>query len=106
MPEALRGWIVVYRLPPGSTQIDRVTFRQRLLGATTTSWEGRYRYHRGGLLEEVPHRAVMPGVILIGPDDRAKVEAFLKEWKAGLLFREVVLDTRDLSQFRRRRALP
>ena len=102
----MRGWIIVYRLPAGSTQTDRVKFRQRLLGATTTSWEGRYRYHRAGLLEEVPHRAVMPGVILIGPDDRAKVESFLKEWKAALLVREVALETRDLSHFRRRRATP
>jgi hypothetical protein len=106
MRDALRGWIVVYRLPPGATQTDRVTFRQRLLGATTSSWQGRYRFHREGLLEEVPHRAVMPGVILVGPDDRAKVEAFLKEWKAVLLVKEVVLETQDLSHFRRRRASP
>lgn len=102
----MRGLIVVYRLPPGSSESDRVTFRHRLIGATTTSWGGKYRHHREGLLEEVPHRAVMPGVILIGPDDRAKVESFLKEWKAALLVREVVLENQDLSHFGRRRTSP
>lgn len=102
----MRGWIVVYALPSGATASERVTFRNRLFGATTSSWEGRYRYHRQGLLEDVAHRLIIPGVLLIGPDDRAKVEAFLKEWKAALLVKEVVLDTRDLTHFKRRRPVP
>ncbi|MCA1820002.1 MAG: hypothetical protein LC620_08160 [Halobacteriales archaeon] len=99
----MRGWILVYRLPEGASQTDRVKFRQRLLGATTTSWEGRYSYHREGLLERIPHRFVMPGVVLVGPDHRAAVQAFLKKWKAALLIREVALEPEDLRHFGRRR---
>lgn len=99
----LRGRILVYALPEGSTQVDRVKFRQRLLGADTSSWEGRYEYHRAGLLDEVPHWYVMPGVLLVGADDGDRVQAFLKEWKALLLAKEVALESRDLSHIGRRR---
>lgn len=102
----LRGWILVYALPEGSTQTDRVKFRQRLLGADTSSWEGRYQYHREGLLDEIPHWYVMPGVLLVGPDDRDRVLAFLKEWKALRLAKQVELDSRDLSHIGRRRSKP
>ena len=102
----LRGWLFVYALPKGSTPSDRVKFRQRLLGADTSSWQGRYRYRRKGLLEEVPHWYVMPGVLLVGPDDHDRVRAFLKEWKALLLAKQVSLESRDLVQLGRRPPRP
>lgn len=98
----MRGSIIVYRLPAGASESDRVTFRHRLIGATTTSWGGKYRHHREGLLETIPHRAILPGVIMVGPDDVARVEEFLEEWRAALLVREVVLASEDLPYFKRR----
>lgn len=96
----MHGWIVVYRLPLGASDVERVKFRQRLIGATTTSWGGKYKHHRVGLLEGLPHRLVMPGVVLVRESDRQEVERFLEEWRAGLMLREVKLVEEDLSYLR------
>lgn len=93
----MRGLVVVYRLPPGSSDVDRVKFRQRLIGATTTSWGGKYQHHRVGLLEGLPHRVVMPGVVIIKEGDREDLERFLNEWRALLMLREVKLVDEDLA---------
>lgn len=90
------GWMIVYRLPKGVDDATRVEFRQRFLGATTTSHGGKYKSHRHGLLERLPHRRIIPGVVVVGRNDHAEVEKFLREQGAEVWAREVVLHQDDL----------
>lgn len=91
----MRGWIVVYQLPPGVTQAKRVGFRQRFIGAVTTSHGGRYQSHRHGLLEQIPHRRLIPGVLLLEDAGRAEVEEFLRREGATYWVREIILTEED-----------
>lgn len=92
----MRGWIIVHRLPRGASDAERVAFRQRFLGATTTSHGGKYKSHREGLLERIPHRRIMPGVVLVGREAREEVEGFLREQGVDHWTWEVVLREDDL----------
>lgn len=92
----MKGWIIVFRLPTGTAQNVRVRFGQRFWGQTTTSHGGRYRFHRSGLMEEVPHRKLARGVILVRSDGLGRVRSFLADHGAETHIREVTLEDEDL----------
>lgn len=91
----MRVWLVVYQLKRGLSDSERVMFRQRFLGATTTSHEGRYASHRQGFLESFPHRRLIPGVLIVTADAKDAVVAFLRKERAEVWAREVVTVDED-----------
>lgn len=70
------------------------SFRQRLYGGGTTSWAGKYQYHRRGVLDEVPHVRLYWGVIIVRSEDRGKLELWLRGEDAEVTTRRVVLTGR------------
>ncbi len=102
----MRGWVVAYRLPTGSPDVDRVKFRQRLIGATTTSWGGKYQHHREGLLERIPHWRVMPGLLLLTDEGVEELDVLLREWDARLLLKQVELARDDVAHVKPRPRAP
>ncbi|EQD43333.1 hypothetical protein B1B_13871 [mine drainage metagenome] len=69
--------LIAYRL--GSSDPKKASrFVQSIFGAPTST-EGR-RYHRKGLMDEVPHWRVIRGVVLVRPSDRARVVRELRQW--------------------------
>jgi len=46
---------------------------KRLYGQATSSHGGRYRYRRRGLLDDVPHRRLIRGVLILRAEDADRV---------------------------------
>lgn len=90
-----RGYIIVFRLPPKKKNVELSKFCQRLYGQDTSSWKGKYHYRRRGLLDEIPHRKLLRGVIIIESKNLEKVVDFLERYDATVHFREIKLSKED-----------
>lgn len=68
---------------------------KRLYGQETSSHGGKYRYRRKGLLEGVPHRRLIRGVIVLREEDEKRVVRLLRELGAEVYVRRVELTAED-----------
>jgi len=68
---------------------------KRLYGQETSSHGGKYRYRRKGLLEGVPHRRLIRGVIVLRVEDEKRVVRLLRELDAEVYVRRVELTVED-----------
>ncbi len=93
--------VLVFRLPEGTPSREAVKLSQRLYGRTVSTWSGRYHYHRPGLLEELPHRRLGRGVLLLLARDAEKVRALLGQVRARVEVREIKPTTEDLRVLRK-----
>ena len=89
------GALLVFHLPSGSPPKHHQSFRQRLYGGETSSWGGKYRYHRKGVLDEIPHVQLYWGVVIVRPEDRGKLVRWLRGEGAKVEMRQVVLTRGD-----------
>ncbi|MBF6558385.1 MAG: hypothetical protein IVW52_19995 [Acidimicrobiales bacterium] len=92
----MRVSLLVFRLPPGTPNAEVGKFVKKLYGQATSSWGGKYTYRRPGLLDGVPHRKLLRGVVIVQRKDLAKVLAFLGEWNALVEVREIRPTVEDL----------
>ena len=92
----MKGIIVIFRLPPKTEHKILNKFCQRLYGQNTSSWGGKYRYRRRGILDDIPHRKLLRGVVLLLPQDLEKVLIFLEAFDATVYVRQVQLENEDL----------
>ena len=92
----MKGTIVIFRLPPKTEHKILNKFCQRLYGQNTNSWGGKYRYRRRGILDDIPHRKLLRGVVLLLPQDLEKVLTFLEAFDATVYVRQVQLENDDL----------
>lgn len=76
----MQAAIVIFRLPPYQANAELGKFVKKFYGQDSSSGKGRYACHRKGLLEEIPHRKLLRGVVILQKKDLEKVLAFLKEW--------------------------
>lgn len=100
MPRALdplEVLLLVFRLPPKVPNVRASQFCQRLYGQSVSSWGGKYRYRRKGLLEGIPHRKLLRGVVLVRRVDAGPVMELLKEFQAQLEVRVVQPTHEDLA---------
>jgi len=95
------GWIVIFSLPPKLKAVEHTKFGQQFWGSVTSSWGGKYRYRRKGLMDEVKHRKLIRGVLLIKLPDVDRVRGFLEEWEAEVFVRRVRLEPDDIEHFNR-----
>lgn len=86
---------MIFKLPPRKKNVELSKFCQRFYGQDTSSGKGKYRYHRHGLLDDIPHRKLLRGVIIIGPNNLEKVLDFLESYDATVHFREIKLIKED-----------
>jgi len=68
---------------------------KRLYGQETSSHGGKYRYRRPGLLDGVPHRRLIRGVIVLKVEDEKRVVRLLRELGAEVHVRRVELTVED-----------
>ena len=68
---------------------------KRLYGQETSSHGGKYRYRRTGLLEGVPHRRLIRGVIVLREEDEKRVVRLLRDIGAEVHVRRVELTAED-----------
>ena len=74
--------ILVLHLPKGMKNSDLGKFVKRFYGQETSTQSGKYRYRRKGLLDQIPHRKLLRGVIIIRKSDLENVMKLLIQWKA------------------------
>ncbi|MCL2135715.1 MAG: hypothetical protein FWH37_09280 [Candidatus Bathyarchaeota archaeon] len=97
----MKGKLIVFRVyknaEKGTTNSLTVVnrFVQKFYGQDTTNHNGKYRHHRRGLLEDVPHVKLARSVIIVREVDLERVENFLAEYGAEVCVREVVLTFDD-----------
>ena len=89
------GYIIVFKLPPKKKNVEISKFCQKFYGQDTSSWGGKYHYHRHGLLDDIPHRKLLQGVILINKSNLETVLEFLEKYEAQVYAREVKLIEKD-----------
>lgn len=91
----MNGHIIVFKLPPKKKNAEVSKFCQKFYGQDTSSWGGKYHYHRHGLLDDIPHRKLSRGVILINKNNLKTVIEFLEKYDAQVHVREVKLTEKD-----------
>jgi len=89
------GYIIAYRLPKGTINNGYSRFQKKFFGQETSSHGGKYRYRRKGLLDEIPHRLLIRGVIIVGPGDVDDIKEFLSDFDAEAHVRRVLLTKED-----------
>ena len=98
----MNGIMILFQFPEKTDHVTINKFMQKFYGQDSTSWKGKYRYHRHGLMEDIPYRKLLRGVIILRKDDRDKVLDFLGSYSLKCHVREVKLTSEDeekLSQF-------
>jgi hypothetical protein len=95
MAESLGKLVVVASIYRKAGQRSTDRFVKKFYGQETTSHGGRYRYHRKGLLDDIPHVKLGRGVLIIKPEDLEKVAGFLEDWKATYSVRDIILSPND-----------
>ena len=88
--------ILVFHLPPKTRNSDLGKFVKRFYGQDTSARSGRYRYRRKGLLDAIPHRKLLRGVIIIRKSDLETVMKTLIEWNASVDQRKIEPTEEDL----------
>ena len=96
--ERVDGTIVVFRFPSDMSASAKNRFCQLFYGQDTTTWKGRYSYHRHGLLDDIPHRRLGRSVVIIRIEDEGKVEKFLRDRLNEFHIRRIVLTAEDRKQ--------
>ena len=86
----------MFRLPPKKKNVEVSKFCQRFYGQDTSSGKGKYRYRRHGLLDDIFHRKLLRGVIIIRTEDLEKVLDFLEKYDAIVQYREIILSEKDV----------
>jgi hypothetical protein len=91
----MNGYLIIFKLPPKKKNVEVSMFCQKFYGQDTSSWGGKYRYHRKGLMDDIPHRKLLRGVIVINSNDVETVLEFLKGYDAQVHVREMKLTEMD-----------
>lgn len=85
----------MFRMPPKTTNRIVNKFCKGFYGQDTSSHQGKYRYHRHGLLDDIPHHRLIRQVIITRLEDAEKVIEFLKKHGATIYTRIVELTEED-----------
>ena len=90
------GSIIVFSLRKDLSSSEKTGFCQRFYGDNTTTWKGKYRYHRNGLLDGIPHRKIAKGVIIIRSSDLERVKDYVRDRVEEIHVRTIVLTEEDI----------
>jgi len=93
--DLMMGKIVVFRVFPRAGMRRTDLFVKKFYGQDGTTGHGKYRFRRRGLLDEIPHKKLIRGVIIIRREDEERVVDFLKQYDAEYHSRDIVLATED-----------
>ena len=89
----MMGKLIAFRVFKYAGQRGANQFCKRFYGQDTSTRGKRYR--RRGLLDEIPHRKLIRGVIVLSTRDANDVIKFLRKFNAEVHVRDVVLTPDD-----------
>ncbi len=93
--------VLVFRLPPKVPNVRASQFCQRLYGQSVSSWGGKYRYRRKGVLDGIPHRKLLRGVVVLRRSDSGPVLSVLEAFRAVVEVRVIQPTPEDLTTLRK-----
>lgn len=88
--------VVAFHLPHGAPKAVHRDFHRAIYGEGTSSHDGKYRYHRRGLLDDVPHVWVYWGIVLLRSKDLPLLRGLLEAYSAEYFVREIKPLKKDL----------
>ena len=91
----MNGTMILFQFTERTDHNTVNKFMQKFYGQDSTSGNGKYKYHRHGLLESIPHRKLLRGVLILRNEDAAKVLEFLGQYSLTLHVREIKLTQDD-----------
>ena len=91
----MNGTMILFHFPEKTAHGTINKFMQKFYGQDSTSGNGKYKYHRHGLLESIPHRKLLRGVLILRNEDAGKVLEFLGQYSLTLHVREIKLTQDD-----------
>lgn len=94
--EAVLGKILAYRVLRNAGPRRTDEFVRKLYGREVATHKGRYHYRTRGLLDEIPHRRLIRGVIILRSEDEDSLIEFLERYEAEYYARDVILTPEDL----------
>lgn len=89
------GCLLAFKVYKNTDHNTTNRFVQKFYGQDTKTHHGKYRAHKHGLLEEIPHIKLQRGVIILRRQDLKIVLEFLDEYKADVQVRDVILTLED-----------
>jgi len=92
----MQGYMIAFHLPTGIPNRVYTKFQKRFYGQDTSSHGGKYRYRRAGILDNIPYRRLIRGVIVIREEDLDVIVAFLHEYNAEVHVRKIELLNADI----------
>ncbi|MHB8395609.1 MAG: hypothetical protein ACYDAZ_00165 [Thermoplasmataceae archaeon] len=96
----MNGTMILFQFPEKTEHGVINKFMQRFYGQDSSSWNGKYKFHRHGFMEDIPHRKLQRGVIILRKEDRERVLDFLGEYSLTLHVREMKLTPDDEEKLR------
>lgn len=91
----MEGNIIIFRILKNAGHTKTNNFCKKFYGQDTSCQKGKYKYRRQGLLDEIPHRKLIRGVLIIKKKDTPKIVKFLKEYGAEFHTRNITLTASD-----------
>ena len=93
------GILICYKLDKKRfNQVIRNRFRKELLGYTDFSNNGKYKYYRSGLLDNIPHNKLIRSVLITKKEQSEIIITLLNKYNADYFIREVKLTEDDIAK--------
>ena len=89
------GTLICYTLGSDVSAVERNRLRKELLGYKDHSNNGKYSYHRDGLLTMIPSIHLIRSVFIVKNEDKRKVLDLLDKYNSKYYVREVILKKED-----------
>ena len=91
----MNGTMILFQFPEKTDHNTVNKFMQKFYGQDSSSWNGKYKYHRHGFMEDIPHRKLLRGVVILRGEDVPEVLDFLGKYSVTLHVREIRLTPDD-----------
>jgi len=100
MFDKMIGILIVYRLKAPHDATVASALVKKLYGQETSSHKCRYKYHRKGLLDKLPYRKLIRGVLIVRSEDKNRIVELLDSFNAEFHIRKIVLTPEDIKTLR------
>ena len=91
----MKGILIAFSVPTGKDKTKSSAFVKAFYGQETSSHQGKYKYHRNGILDEILHNKLIRGVIIVKSEEASQVIEFLEKQSAQYHIRIVELSKDD-----------
>lgn len=92
----MKASIVMFSLRKDMKPGEKVKFCQSFYGRDTSTWKGKYSYHIEGILDQIPHRKLARGVIIIRTSDLGRIKEHLKGSTDQMHVRSIVPERENI----------